>query len=101
MNPREPAHGLDEMPVRARIILGPDGGAVSPVAVAVRAVPAESSGDLWIHQPRECELSLLLPVGGKWKIIVLDARILPERALISEGGSEKRESIQEPPHNRL
>ena len=89
-----------EVAVGARIVLGPDGIAVSPVA-AVSIEASETKVALSrirrIHQAREGPLGILAPVGREGKVVVLDARVFAEGTLEGvqsspEGGDRRGDS---------
>src|SRR5947209_11351872 len=74
------------MPVRARIILGPDGVAFGPRAAGITvttAAPVAAAGGRGIHKPRESPLGFLQRVRRQGDVAqpVLHTRILPKRQL--------------------
>src|ERR1022692_2026037 len=95
MDAREPPQCLHEVPVGARIVLGPDGIAFGPDAAAAEspAVPTAitSPRRLRIHQARESPLGLLLPVRrqGDAAEPILHAWKLAERPLGIERADER------------
>src|ERR1700722_16667720 len=72
------------MAICARVILGPDGVAVCPVAaVSIEAAETKiaASGVRRIHQACEGPLGILPPIGRERKVVVFDARVFAEGTL--------------------
>ena len=82
------ANRLGQIPVRTRVILGPEGEPLPPVAVEPAAIAIV--GARRIHQSGEGPLALLLPVRRQLDITVFNGGIIPERALKSiQCGAQK------------
>ena len=91
---RQTPHGLGEVTVGARVILGPQRQALTPVAIEAPAITIVRSGR--IHQAGEDPLGLFLVVGREFEAAVFDAHVLPERA----AGRRRACPERPPPYSR-
>src|SRR6476661_7400498 len=91
------AKRLREMAIRPRIVLRPDRVPVRPIGGATAIA---TKADLWIHQTRESELSLLLPIRRPREILVLDSWVLAKRALPGIGDADENDANSKPPKSR-
>src|SRR5882724_4368517 len=76
------------MAVGARIVLGPQGKALAPVAVEPAAIPVVPTGRK--HQASEDPLSRLAPIRRCFKVAVFDARELMEWPLSPQDSAKQR-----------
>ena len=67
---RQATHHLGDVPVGLRVVDRPRGAAIDPLVA-----PA----DRRVHEARERPLGGLLIIGRQIEVVVLDARVLPER----------------------
>src|SRR5580704_8668991 len=94
LNARQTPDGLREMPVGARIILGPERQPLPEVAIETSTVAVVRPGR--IHQPRERPLALVLPVGRQLEAEIFDAGVLFEWPLESVERADENESASQP-----
>src|ERR1035437_4464607 len=88
-------HGLGEVAVGPRIVRGPTGIPLRPVAAV--ASPPEAPASVHgrrIHQARERPLGLVLVIARQRKIVILVSGVLPERPL----RHQRRQYQQRPRH---
>jgi len=77
----------EQMPVGARIVLGPERESQPPVPIEASAIAVVGTGRK--HQAGEGPLALFLPVLRQHKFVVLDAAELLEGALESVQRTEE------------
>ena len=97
----QPPQGRGEVPIGARVILGPTGPTLAPIAVAApeSATAARAVGVLRIHQPGENPVGLSLVIRRERDVVIrLHAGVdAPFHLEGGQGGDEDHSARSQPP----
>jgi hypothetical protein len=106
MQPGQTPHGQQEVPIGARIILGPHGIAMFPILAAGAAITetAEAAGS-WserVHQPGKCPLGFFQIIRRQLDVsdTIFDAIKLAERPLEGTQSPESHDATRDHPETR-